>query len=58
MKSFVDVPPNDPEQLKAALVLGPVAIAIEADQDVFLFYKDGIIDDVNESDPMLKCNPG
>jgi len=34
---------GDPEQLKAALVLGPVSVAIEADQLAFQFYSGGVI---------------
>jgi C1A family cysteine protease len=37
------VKPNDPTQLKAALVLGPVSVAIEADQFAFQAYSGGII---------------
>ena len=35
VKSFVDVPSNDQDQLKAALAVGPVSVAIEADTFVF-----------------------
>jgi len=34
---------NSSDSLKAALVKSPVSIAIEADQDVFQFYKSGVI---------------
>lgn len=32
---FKDVPKVNPDQMKAALSVGPVSVAIEADQDVF-----------------------
>jgi len=34
---------NSSDSLKAALVNGPVSVAIEADQDVFQFYSKGVI---------------
>jgi len=34
---------NSTDSLKAALVNGPVSVAIEADQDVFQFYSKGVI---------------
>jgi cathepsin L len=43
--SFVDVAPNDPDQLKAAIAQGPVSVAIEADTFVFQFYSGGILND-------------
>jgi len=33
--NFEDVPPNSSDQLKAALVLGPVSVGIQADSKVF-----------------------
>jgi len=39
--SFVTA--NSTDQLKAALVNMPVSVLIEADQDVFQFYKNGVI---------------
>ena len=39
--------PNSVEQLKAAIDLGPVSVAIEADQYVFQFYESGIINDAS-----------
>lgn len=35
VKSFYDVVANDPDQLKAAINLGPVSVAIQANQPVF-----------------------
>jgi len=40
---FVDVHPKDPKALQEALVLGPVAVAIEADEMSFQFYKSGVL---------------
>jgi len=37
------VTPKDSEQLKAALVNGPVAVVVEADEDAFVGYKSGVI---------------
>ena len=41
--TFHDVAANDNKQLKAAVALGPVSIAIEADQTVFQYYNGGIL---------------
>jgi len=41
--SYTDVNPNDDQALFAALQLGPVSIAIEADQESFQFYSTGIL---------------
>jgi cathepsin L len=41
--SCVDVTPNNQVQLKEAVALGPVSIAIEADTTVFQFYTSGVI---------------
>ena len=35
VSSFVDVTPKNADQLKAAVALGPVSVAIEADRAVF-----------------------
>jgi len=43
VKSFVDVPQGSPSQMKAALVKGPVSVAIEADQSAFQFYTSGVL---------------
>jgi len=40
---YKDVTPNSPSQLEAAVTLGPVSVAIEADTDVFQSYDTGII---------------
>eukprot|EP01016_Furgasonia_blochmanni_P026320 TRINITY_DN27_c0_g1_i4.p1 TRINITY_DN27_c0_g1~~TRINITY_DN27_c0_g1_i4.p1 ORF type:complete len:416 (-),score=171.63 TRINITY_DN27_c0_g1_i4:278-1525(-) len=45
INGFQDVPPNDNDQLEAAVAQGVVSVAIEADTQVFQFYEDGIIDD-------------
>lgn len=37
-------PPKDIDQLKAALMLGPVAISVDADSGFFKNYDGGIID--------------
>lgn len=39
-----DVTPNDETALAAAVAVGPVSVAIEADQKVFQLYSGGIID--------------
>lgn len=42
--AHTDVPANDPAQLAAAANLGPVSVAIEADQFGFQFYSGGVFD--------------
>jgi len=42
-KGFSDVAKNSPDALKAALVVQPVAVAIEADEDSFQFYSSGVV---------------
>jgi len=37
------VTPQSSDQLKAALVNSPVAVSVQADQDVFQFYKSGVV---------------
>jgi len=44
IRSFKDVTPNNNNALKTALNVGPVSIAIEADQTGFQFYQSGIFD--------------
>lgn len=41
--SYQDVTPMSNQALKEALSLGPVAVAIQADHDVFKLYKSGIL---------------
>jgi cathepsin L len=43
VKSYTDVTPNSVAQLKAALAISPVAVAIEADQYAFQGYTGGVI---------------
>jgi len=43
VKSFFDVTPNSPDQLKAALDKQPVSVAIQANTVVFQTYKKGVI---------------
>jgi len=47
IKGFKDVQQGSETALMAALQLGPVAVAIEADQACFQFYKSGILDDAS-----------
>jgi len=42
---FKDVSPNDEAALQEAVALGPVSVAIEADQSVFQLYSGGVLDD-------------
>ena len=43
--SFVDVPTGDEKALLAAIAMQPISVAIQADQFVFQFYKNGVITD-------------
>jgi C1A family cysteine protease len=45
--SYTDVVHNSNDELKKALNLGPVAVAIEADKMVFQFYSGGVLDDAS-----------
>ena len=45
IQSFVDVDPNSDNAFKSALMLQPVSIAIEADQQSFQLYKSGVFTD-------------
>jgi C1A family cysteine protease len=45
ISSFVDVTPGSETALMAAVNLGPVSIAIEADQECFQFYSGGVLSD-------------
>jgi len=42
-KAFKNVAANNVDALKAALVVQPVAVAIEADEDAFQFYSSGVV---------------
>lgn len=41
--SFMDVPAGDSTAMMAAIAMQPIAIAIQANQSVFQFYKSGVI---------------
>lgn len=43
VQSFVDVTPQNPDALKAAIAQGPVSVAVQANQKVFQRYTGGII---------------
>jgi len=43
VKGFKDVTPRSGDQMKAALAMGPVSVAIEADKSVFQSYRSGVI---------------
>jgi len=45
ISSYQDVNSNDDAALGTAVALGPVSVAIEADQEPFQFYKKGIFND-------------
>jgi len=45
VSKYVDVPQNQDMALQSAVAKGPVAVAIEADQESFQFYKSGVFDD-------------
>jgi C1A family cysteine protease len=45
--AFKDIPVGDENSLQAAATLGPVSIAIEADQPAFQFYSGGVLDDAS-----------
>lgn len=42
---FIDVPPMNPEQLARALQKGPIAVALQSDEMVFMQYAGGVITD-------------
>lgn len=41
--NFINVLPHDPDQLKMAVKLGPVAASVTTSSQVFQFYKGGVI---------------
>ena len=41
--SYTNVEPKNSAALKAAIKIGPVSVAVEADNDVFMYYQNGII---------------
>lgn len=43
-RSYVNVPANSESHLEAAAAVGPVSVAIEADQAAFQNYKSGLFD--------------
>lgn len=43
VQSYVDVEPNSDEALMSALLVGPVSVAIEADEKAIQLYKSGVI---------------
>jgi len=45
ISSYHDVIPNNETDLLRATTIGPVSVAIEADQAVFQFYSGGVLDD-------------
>jgi C1A family cysteine protease len=45
ISSFVDVTPGSETALLSAVNIGPVSVAIEADQECFQFYSGGILSD-------------
>ena len=44
LSGFKDVAVNSEVALMTAIALTPVSVAVEADQSVFQFYKDGVMD--------------
>jgi len=44
ISGYNDVTPDDEDELKTAVALQPVSVAIEADQSGFQFYKSGVFD--------------
>jgi len=43
VKGYKDVARDNVDQMKAALAIGPVSVAIEADKSVFQSYRTGVI---------------
>ena len=44
---YINVLPNNPEQLKIAVTMGPVVAAVATSDPVFLFYQSGVISSEN-----------
>jgi len=47
ISSFVDVTVGDENALMQAVNIGPVSVAIEADQECFQFYSGGVLSDTS-----------
>jgi len=47
ISSYTDVTANKDSAMQTAVAAGPVSVAIEADQEVFQFYKSGVFDDAS-----------
>ena len=45
VSTFYDVPPGKESNLMAALAMQPISVAIQANQFVFQFYKNGVLTD-------------
>jgi len=45
VKSFIDVPKSSEKALLSAIAMQPISVAIQADQFIFQFYKNGVITD-------------
>lgn len=43
VKRFINVLPNDPEQLRIAVSMAPVAASVSVSHPLFLFYRHGVI---------------
>ena len=43
VKGYKNVQHHSVDQMKAAIAIGPVSVAIEADKSVFLSYRTGVI---------------
>lgn len=45
VKTFIDVPPKKHKALLSAIAMQPISVAIQANQFIFQFYKNGVITD-------------